>query len=81
MPEGHRQGRCKLEDWKFPFGPHWWRGKCGMWGTSSQKNASAAFPKQETELHIGQAIKAYYNIISDKQESMVSVKRTEITGL
>lgn len=55
-----------------------------IWDVRNQfpKNGSAAFSKPETELHKGQAIKTYYNIISGRQESMVSLmKRTESIGL
>lgn len=55
-----------------------------MWDVSNKfpKSGPAAFPKPETEFHKGQAIKSYYNIINERQESMVSlVKRTETIGL
>ena len=55
-----------------------------MWDVRNKfpKSGSAAFSKPETELHKGQAIKTYYNIISERQESMVSLeKRTETIEL
>ena len=55
-----------------------------MWDVRNKfpKSGSAAFSKPETELHKGQAIKTYYNNISERQESMVSLeKRTETIEL
>ena len=77
--EGHRERRRKLKAsiWTMLMQEK-------IWDVRNQfpKSGSAAFPKPETELHKGQAIKTYYNIISGRQESMVSlVKRTESIGL